>query len=950
MSSRVKKITKRSPFIEIKGAKEHNLKNVSVKIPRDSLSVITGISGSGKSSLAFDTLYAEGQRRYVESLSAYARQFLGLMKKPQVESIEGLSPAISIEQKTTHKNPRSTVATVTEIYDYLRLLYARIGTIECYQCQRVLEAQTIQEIVDKILTLPEKTKIMVMSPLVRGKKGEYKSLFQKLKKEGYAKVHVNEQVYDLDDEIILDKQKKHNIEVIVDRLIVQPSIRKRLTDSIETCLTLSNDLVSIELIQQNKTELYSTRYGCVDCDLYYEEIEPRSFSFNSPFGACSTCDGLGVITDIHEKIFIVDTNLSIDEGCIPLCNKENKNWYYAQLKTLGKNLQFQLDTPWNKLKKEYQQIILNGSDEKMEFSYGKTIRYQSSFEGLLKNLRRRYKETSSSRAREFVAKFMQTITCSHCKGQRLRNESLGVRVGKLNIYELCSLTIFDSIHFIKNLNLKGSKKIISSQIVKEIQSRLEFLNQVGLSYLSLNRSAGTLSGGEAQRIRLASQIGSQLCGVLYILDEPSIGLHQRDNGKLLESLRKLKDLGNTVILVEHDEETIETADYVLDIGPGAGVHGGKVVAKGTPQEIAKNPKSLTGKYLSGKKQILIPEKRRKGNKKTLILQGAQGNNLKNINVSIPLETLTVVTGVSGSGKSTLIKGTLFPILAQYFYSSKEIPLKYKKIKGLDYLDKVIHIDQAPIGRTPRSNPATYTGLFTPIRDLFASLKDAKIQGYAAGRFSFNVKGGRCDTCEGDGVKKIEMHFLPDVYVTCEQCHGKRYNRETLDILYKGFSISDVLDLTVSEALNAFKQIPKIREKLETLIAVGLSYIKLGQSATTLSGGEAQRIKLSTELSKKATGKTFYILDEPTTGLHFEDIRLLLQVLNSLVKKGNTVLVIEHNLDVIKTADYIIDIGPEGGEYGGKVLVCGTPEQVAVCKESHTGEFLKKILKIKSNKK
>ncbi len=941
-------------FIEIKGAKENNLKNISLKIPRDAFTVITGLSGSGKSSLAFDTIYAEGQRRYVESLNSYARQFLGIMKKPIVESIEGLSPAISIEQKTTHKNPRSTIATVTEIYDYLRLLYARIGEIECYQCQRVLENQTIQKIVDRILSLPIKSRIMVIAPLVRGKKGEYKKLLEKLQKDGFPKVRINQEIFDLEDKIELNKQQKHTIEVIVDRLIIQPKIRQRLTDSIETSLKLSDNLVSIIYSNENtndhQEDLYSTRYGCVHCDIYYEEIEPRSFSFNSPFGSCKTCDGLGVLTDFNEESLIENRDLSINQGCFSLFNEENSNWYFTQVKVICLQNKIDMNIPWKKIPVDSQQIILNGNDSLVTISYGKSICYETPFEGLLNNLRKRYQETKSSRARKFISRFMDTINCPDCLGKRLRRESLNVKIKKFNIDDFCKLTISNSIEFIESLILTKNQKKISAQIIKEIQNRLGFLHKVGLSYLTLNRKAETLSGGEAQRIRLASQIGSQLCGVLYILDEPSIGLHQRDNTKLLSALQNLRDLGNTVIVVEHDQETIEQADFVVDIGPGAGVNGGEVVIADIPKKVSQESKSLTGQYLSGKLRIEIPSKLRKKNGRFLKIFGANGNNLKNITISIPLEAMTVITGVSGSGKSTLVKGTLFPILSQHFYSSKQKPLGYKKIEGLEYLNKVIHIDQSPIGRTPRSNPATYTGLFTPLRDIFASLKESIIRGYQIGRFSFNVKGGRCEACEGDGVKKIEMHFLSDVYVTCEQCKGKRYNRETLEILYKEYSISDILDFSVAEALKVFENIPKIKDKLQTLFDVGLSYIKLGQPATTLSGGEAQRIKLATELSKKGTGQTFYILDEPTTGLHFEDVRLLLIVLNSLIDKGNTVLIIEHNLDVIKTADYLIDIGPEGGKDGGEVLACGTPKQVSKNEKSYTGIYLKEIFNKSFSKK
>ena len=934
--------------IRVVGAKEHNLKNISVEIPRNTLTVITGLSGSGKSSLAFDTIYAEGQRRYVESLSSYARQFLGLMEKPNVELIEGLSPAISIEQKTTHKNPRSTVATVTEIYDYLRLLYARIGIVHCYQCHQKIQSQTVQEIVDDILSLPEGTKIMILAPLVRGKKGEHRKLLEDAQKEGFVRVRIDGEDFRLEDDISLNKNQKHTIEIVVERLVVKKDIKQRLTDAVELSLGKANGLVERLQVESKEKKLYSQHYGCVDCQIYYDEIEPRSFSFNSPFGACITCDGLGLITDVVESSVVKEPEKSINDGCFLMFDSKNRNWYYKQVRTVCKKLGISMDEPWKQLDSIHKTVILKGSKEKFSFKFGKGISYSASFEGVINNLRRRFKETESSRAREHISQYMDTQTCNDCKGLRLRKESLAVLIGGKNIHEYCYLNIQSALQFVGELKLTANQQKIAEQVIKEIKSRLTFLNSVGLPYLTLNRTAGTLSGGEAQRIRLATQIGSQLCGVLYILDEPSIGLHQRDNTRLLEALIRLRDLGNTVIVVEHDRETIEKSDFVIDIGPRAGAHGGQVVAADKPSKIVKYPKSLTGQYIAYKKEIPLPKNYRKGTGEILEIKKASGNNLQNITVKFPLGKFITVTGVSGSGKSTLINQTLYPILAQHFYRSKITPLLYQSIKGLEYIDKVINIDQSPIGRTPRSNPATYTGLFSPIRDLFTSLKESKIRGYKVGRFSFNVKGGRCENCEGDGVKKVEMHFLPDVYITCEVCQGSRYNRETLEINYKGHNISDVLSMSVEEALALFENIPKIQIKLQTLMDVGLSYIKLGQAATTLSGGEAQRVKLATELSKRGTGKTFYILDEPTTGLHFEDVRILLLVLEKLVDKGNTILVIEHNLDVIKTADHIIDIGPEGGDLGGKVIVTGTPHQVAKCKDSYTGHYLK--LELMSNLK
>ena len=931
----------RKETIYVKGAKVHNLKNIDVEIPRDKMTVITGLSGSGKSSLAFDTIYAEGQRRYVESLSAYARQFLGLMEKPDVEHIEGLSPAISIEQKTTHKNPRSTVATVTEIYDYLRLLYARIGDVYCYQCDQPIKSQTIQEIVDAILDMGEKSKLQIIAPIIRGKKGEYKELFEQIRKDGYVRVRVDGEIRDVNDEIVLEKQKKHNIDVIVDRIVLKDGVSQRLTESIEASLKLANGTVLIQNVSDESEHLFSEHYACHTCNISYEEVAPRSFSFNSPFGACQKCDGLGRITELDEQLVVVDPKKSMNEGALGVFeNIKKENWYYNQAKIVGDAHNIPFDKPWNKLTRKQQEIILYGTGKKKyKFKFGKNIEYSSEYEGIIPNLARRFKQTDSSPVREKIATYMSNNHCPECNGDRLRKESLAIKVNKMNISEFCNLTIETALQTIETLQLTGSKAKIAKQVIKEINERLFFLNNVGLNYLNLSRSAGTLSGGESQRIRLATQIGSQLCGVLYILDEPSIGLHQRDNTKLLDALLRLRDLGNTVLVVEHDKETIEKSDFILDIGPRAGIHGGTLVAADTPENLHKYESSITGQYLSGKREIKIPESRRKGNGNYLELKGAKGNNLQNVSVKLPLGKFIAITGVSGSGKSTLINATLYPILSKHFYKSKTKPLEYKEIKGLEHIDKVIDIDQSPIGRTPRSNPATYTGLFTHIRDLFASLNESKLRGYKAGRFSFNVKGGRCEACEGDGVKKIEMHFLPDVYVECEVCKGKRYNRETLEVKYKGHTIADVLDMSVEEALDVLGNIPSIERKLQTLFDVGLGYVHLGQQATTLSGGEAQRVKLATELSKKGTGKTFYILDEPTTGLHFEDVNMLLSVLNRLVDKGNTVLVIEHNLDVVKTADHIIDIGPEGGSGGGQIIAKGTPEQVAKVKESHTGRYL-----------
>jgi excinuclease ABC subunit A len=938
--------------IKIKGAREHNLKNFDIEIPRGKLVVITGLSGSGKSSLAFDTIYAEGQRRYVESLSAYARQFLGMMEKPDVDFIEGLSPAISIEQRTAARNPRSTVGTATEIYDYLRLLFARIGVPYCYICGRKISQQTVQQIVDSVLELPEDTKIQVLAPLVRGRKGEYKEVFEEVKKEGFVRVRVDGKVSELDSEINLDKNKKHSIEVVVDRLAVEKKIKKRLTDSLETALKMGSGIVLIDVVGKEEL-LFSEHHACVHCNISYEELTPRMFSFNSPYGACSACSGLGTRMDIDPDLVIPNPKLTIGQGAIAPWGIPYGSWYEHKLNALAKHYNFNFYTRFDKLPERAQQVILFGSgpeEIKFEWEYesGKGGgEYWDSFEGVIPHLERRYKETESEGVREWIEKYMRVKPCPECNGARLKKESLSVKVGDLSINRVASFSIKQAKNFFSNLKLSAKEQQIAKQVLKEINERLGFLVDVGLDYLTLDRGTSSLSGGEAQRIRLATQIGSRLVGVLYILDEPSIGLHQRDNKRLLNTLTSLRDLGNTVLVVEHDRETIQTADYVVDLGPGAGNNGGWIVAKGTPEQIKMNRKSLTGKYLARKLFIPIPQRRREGKGNHLSIVGAGGNNLKNIRVDIPLGVFVCITGVSGSGKSTLINETLYRVLANHFYNHKTSPLKYEKVLGLEKIDKVINIDQSPIGRTPRSNPATYTGVFTPIRELFAQIPEAKVRGYKSGRFSFNVKGGRCEACEGDGIIKIEMHFLPDVYVACEVCKGERYNRETLEIKYKGKNVSDVLNMTVDEATVFFGNIPVIKRKLQTLVDVGLGYIKLGQQATTLSGGEAQRVKLSTELSKVSTGSTFYILDEPTTGLHFEDIKMLLKVLNRLVDRGNTVLVIEHNLDVIKSVDYIIDLGPEGGDEGGKVVACGTPEELTLNKHSYTGEFLKKELELTS---
>ena len=936
--------------IIIKGAKEHNLKDINIEIPRDKLVVITGLSGSGKSSLAFDTLYAEGQRRYVESLSSYARQFLGLMEKPDVESIEGLSPAISIDQKTTSRNPRSTVGTVTEIYDYIRLLYARIGVPYCPNCGKKIEKQTIDQIIDSVMSLEEGTRIQVLAPVVRGKKGEYTKLLQDFQKEGFVRVRVDGEVYELTDDIEIDRKKKHNIELVVDRLVVKEEIRTRLTESVETALKYANNLVVID-IPGDKEILYSQNYACPDCNISIEELTPRMFSFNNPFGACPTCTGIGYLMKMDEDLIVPDKNKTLYDGIKAFgasTMKKGDTMAKMYFESIAKHYGVEIkDLPIKKLPRWFLEKILYGTgDEAIDFeytSYAGTRKFTSPFEGVLPTLDRRYNETKSQGMRDFYEMYMSESACQTCHGARLKKESLSVKVGDKNINELTDMSIDKIKDFLNSLQLNNKDKMIADQILKELNKRLQFLLDVGLEYLTLSRSAGSLSGGEAQRIRLATQIGSGLTGVLYILDEPSIGLHQRDNEKLLTTLRKLRDLGNTVLVVEHDEDTMYAADQIIDIGPGAGVHGGKVIAQGTAEEIKLVPESITGQYLSGKKQILVPKKRRKSNGKAIEVKGATEHNLKNINVKFPLGQFICVTGVSGSGKSTLVNEILYKTVAKEIYGSNEKPGKCKEIKGLENVDKIINIDQSPIGRTPRSNPATYTGVFDVIRDIFAATQEAKMRGYDKGRFSFNVAGGRCEACSGDGVLKIEMHFLPDIYVPCEVCKGKRYNRETLEVKYKGKTISDVLDMTVEEALKFFENIPKIKSKIQTLYDVGLGYIKLGQPSTTLSGGEAQRVKLATELSKKATGKTLYILDEPTTGLHIADVHKLVDILQRLVDTGNSIIVIEHNLDLIKTADYIIDLGPEGGEKGGQIIAVGTPEQITRNEQSYTGKFLKKYL-------
>ena len=943
------KKTSERKYIKIRGANEHNLKNIDVDIPRDEFVVLTGLSGSGKSSLAFDTIYAEGQRRYMESLSSYARQFLGQMEKPNVEKIEGLSPAISIDQKSTNRNPRSTVGTVTEIYDYFRLLYARVGIPHCPKCGREIKKQTVDQMVDQIMTLPERTKIQLLAPVVRGRKGEHQKLLEQAKRSGYVRVIVDGSMYELTEEIKLDKNKKHNIEIVVDRLMVKPGIEKRLSDSIENVLELSKGLMTVDVIDGEPIQ-FSESFSCPDCGISIGEIEPRSFSFNNPFGACPTCFGLGYKMEFDEDLMIPDKRLSIAEGAIQVMGWQSctdpSSFTYAVLKALTEEYHFSLETPFQDYPDEIKYVILHGTDGKELKVHYKGMRgegvYDVAFEGLIRNVQRKYRETGSDTMKQEYEQFMRITPCETCKGQRLKAESLAVTVADKNIYEITSMSVKSLGSFLNDMELSHQQHLIGDQILKEIRARVGFLNEVGLDYLSLSRATGTLSGGEAQRIRLATQIGSGLVGVAYILDEPSIGLHQRDNDKLLGALKNLKDLGNTLIVVEHDEDTMLAADYIVDIGPGAGAHGGQVIACGTAEEIMKNKNSVTGAYLSGRIKIPVPSERRKPTG-FLTIKGARENNLKNIDVKVPLGIMTCITGVSGSGKSSLTNEILYKRLARDLNRARCIPGKHDDILGIEQLDKVIDIDQSPIGRTPRSNPATYTGVFDMIRDLFAATPDAKAKGYKKGRFSFNVKGGRCEACSGDGILKIEMHFLPDVYVPCEVCGGKRYNRDTLEVKYKGKSIYDVLDMTVEEALKFFENVPAIARKIRTLYDVGLSYVKLGQPSTELSGGEAQRIKLATELSKRSTGKTIYILDEPTTGLHFADVHKLIEILRRLSDGGNTVIVIEHNLDVIKTADYIIDMGPEGGDGGGTVIAQGTPEEVAEVPGSYTGYYVKKYL-------
>ena len=935
--------------IVIKGAKEHNLKNINLEIPRDKLVVITGLSGSGKSSLAFDTLYAEGQRRYVESLSSYARQFLGLMEKPDVESIEGLSPAISIDQKTTSRNPRSTVGTVTEIYDYIRLLYARIGVPYCPKCGKKIEKQSIDQIIDSIMSLEEGTKIQVLAPIVRGRKGEFAKLLQEFQKQGFVRVRVDGEIYELTDDINIDRKKKHNVELVVDRLVIKPDIRSRLTESVEIALKNANNLVSIDIPGQ-KEILFSQNYACPDCGISFEELTPRMFSFNNPIGACPACTGIGYLMKMDEDLIIPDKNKTLYDGVKAFgasTMKRGDTMAKMYFESIGRHYGVDISVPIKKLPRDFLNKILYGTGtEAIDFEYTSaagTRKYTSPFEGVIPTLERRYNETKSQGMRDFYEMYMSEMECPDCHGARLKPEVLAVKVGDKNINELTDMSIDKIMNYLNSLTLNRTEQMIADQILKELNKRLQFLIDVGLDYLTLSRNAGSLSGGEAQRIRLATQIGSGLTGVLYILDEPSIGLHQRDNDKLLATLKKLRDLGNSVLVVEHDEDTMYAADQVIDIGPGAGVHGGNIMAQGTAEEIKLVPESITGQYLSGKKQIRVPEKRRKSNGRAIEVKGATEHNLKNINVKFPLGQFICVTGVSGSGKSTLVNEILYKTIARELNGSNEKPGKCKEIKGIENIDKIINIDQSPIGRTPRSNPATYTGVFDFIRDIFAGTNEAKMRGYDKGRFSFNVAGGRCEACNGDGVLKIEMHFLPDIYVPCEVCKGQRYNRETLEVKYKDKTISDVLNMTVEEALEFFKNIPRIKNKIQTLYDVGLGYIKLGQPSTTLSGGEAQRIKLATELSKKATGKTLYILDEPTTGLHIADVHKLVDILQRLVDTGNSIIVIEHNLDLIKTADYIIDLGPEGGDKGGQIISVGTPEQVARNEYSYTGKFLKKYL-------
>jgi len=932
--------------IVIHGARQHNLKNIHLEIPRDRLVVITGLSGSGKSSLAFDTLYAEGQRRYVESLSAYARQFLGQMDKPDVDYIEGLSPAVSIDQKSTTRNPRSTVGTVTEIYDYLRLLFARIGKPHCPQCGRPIARQAVEQIVDAVLAMPEGTRIQILAPIVRGRKGEYRQVLEDVRKEGFVRVRVDGEIYEVTDSIPMDRYKQHTIEVIVDRLIVKPEIQKRLADSLETALKMGKGIVGVDVLGGQEL-LFSERFACVECGISIEEIAPRNFSFNSPYGACPACHGLGSHTELNPDLIIPNKELSIAQGAIvPLANSTSE-YYPKILDAVARANGFTANTPIRNLTKEQIRVLMYGMDRRVHVTfrnrYGRIRSYEAHFEGIIPMLNRRYEQTGSQLVKEEIERFMSARPCAVCSGMRLKPESLAVTIDGLNISQVTEFSVAEALHFFDHLKLSEREQIIAHQVLKEIRARLGFLINVGLDYLTLNRAAATLAGGEAQRIRLATQIGSGLMGVLYILDEPSIGLHQRDNKRLIDTLLRLRDLGNTIIVVEHDEETIWSADYVVDIGPGAGEHGGYVVATGTPCEIAQNEKSITGQYLSGKQGIPVPLFRRNGNGKYLELRGARAHNLKNITLRLPLGLFICITGVSGSGKSTLIQETLYPLLMYRLHGTHALWGPCDGISGAEHIDKVIDIDQSPIGRTPRSNPATYTGTFDLIRDLFSKTQEARVRGYRPGRFSFNVKGGRCEACQGDGIIKIEMHFLPDVYVPCEVCKGDRYNRETLEVRYKGKNIADVLNMSVGQALEFFQNVPPIVRKLQTIHDVGLDYIKLGQPATTLSGGEAQRVKLSAELAKRSTGRTFYILDEPTTGLHFADIQKLLDVLNRLVNSGNTVLVIEHNMDVIKTADYIIDLGPEGGNRGGRIVACGAPEEVAQVPESYTGQFLRKVL-------
>ena len=935
--------------IFVKGAREHNLKNVDVRVPRDKLVVFTGLSGSGKSSLAFDTIYAEGQRRYVESLSSYARMFLGQMDKPDVDSIDGLSPAISIDQKTTSRNPRSTVGTVTEIYDYLRLLFARAGEPHCPQCGKLIEQQSVQQIVDKVLELPAGTRFMVMAPLVRGRKGEHQRVLDDMRRAGYVRMYIDGEVRTLDEEIALEKNKKHSLSVVIDRLAVRENIHQRLTDSVETALKLADGFAEVAVLGEGaETLLFSEHFACNDCGISLPAIEPRLFSFNNPYGACPACTGLGMNMEFDKALIMPDPSLKFTERCLQAFSNNPNSYFFRQLAVVLASYGYSLDNSWNDLSPEVQNIVWNGAGErKFTFYYenlqGETKLYDKEYEGVINILKRRYREAFSDAMRQEYEEFMTSTPCPVCHGSRLKPEVLSILIGGKNICQVTALTVRDCLHFFANLKLTERQQFIARQVLKEIMARLQFLNDVGLDYLTLDRSAGTLSGGEAQRIRLATQIGSGLTGVLYILDEPSIGLHQRDNGKLLETLKHLRDLGNTLLVVEHDEETMYAADQIIDIGPGAGEHGGQVVAQGTVEEIKQVANSMTGTYLSGRKFIPVPKHRRSLDGRYLTIKGARANNLKNIDVSIPLGVFTVVTGVSGSGKSTLINDILYNALGAKLNGARLRPAEHDRIEGLELVDKVINIDQSPIGRTPRSNPATYTGVFDFIRELFSQTNEAKMRGYKSGRFSFNVKGGRCEACKGDGMNKIEMNFLPDVYVPCEVCHGARYNRDTLEVHYKGKNIAEVLDMTVSEACEFFKNLPRIYRKLEVLEDVGLGYIHLGQAATTLSGGEAQRVKLATELSRRSTGRTVYILDEPTTGLHIADVHKLLEVLQRLVEGGDSVIVIEHNLDVIKVADYIIDLGPEGGDKGGTLVACGTPEEVAKVKKSYTGQYIKQEL-------